>query len=72
MSNKNWYKSVILIMTGFLTRVIMPINNDELINLIDKKNEYEAIIKIVRGLFIEEETKFDMEWRDRFITTMFC
>ena len=59
-------------MTGFLTRVIMPINNDELINLIDKKNEYEAIIKIVRGLFIEEETKFDMEWRDRFITTMFC
>ena len=50
--------------------IIMPIDNDELINLIDKKNEYEAIIKRVRGLFIEEETKFDMKWRDRFITSM--
>ena len=51
--------------------IIMPINNDELINLIDKKNDYDDIIQRVRGLFIQEETQFDMEWRDRFITSMF-
>lgn len=51
--------------------IIMPIDNDELINLIDKKNEYDNIIQRVRSLFIEEETQFDMDWRDRFINSMF-
>lgn len=51
--------------------IIMPINNDELINMIDKKNEYGTIIQRVRNLFIEEETQFDMNWRNKFINSVF-
>lgn len=48
--------------------IIMPVNNDELSVLIDKKNEYNEIIQKVRALFKEDETNFDMEWRNRFIS----
>jgi len=49
--------------------IIMPINNKELIRLIDKKDEYENIIKTVRELFIDE-SQFDMQWRNRFISSI--
>lgn len=47
--------------------IIMPINNNELSILMDKKSEYDDIIHKVRGLFIADEVNFDMEWRGRFI-----
>ena len=48
--------------------VIMPINNNEVINLMDKSNEYDEIIDKVRDLFEAEKTSFDMSWRDTFIS----
>lgn len=45
----------------------MPINNSELVTLIDKKTKYNEIIQKVRDLFIADETSFDMEWRSKFI-----
>lgn len=47
--------------------IIMPINNSELVALIDKKTKYNEIIQKVRDLFIADETSFDMEWRSKFI-----
>lgn len=52
--------------------IIMPINNRELSALMDKKGEYNEIIKRVRDLFIADETNFDMEWRSRFISEVLC
>lgn len=48
--------------------VIMPINNNEVINLMDKSNEYDEIVDKVRDLFEAEKTSFDMSWRDTFIS----
>lgn len=48
--------------------IIMPINNDEIINLMDKSNEYDEIIDKVRSLFETEKTSFDISWRDKFIS----
>ena len=50
--------------------IIMPINNDELSNFIDKKDNYDDIIHQVRSLFINEEAVFDMNWRTRFINNV--
>ena len=48
--------------------IIMPINNDEIINLMDKSNEYDEIIDKVRELFETEKTSFDINWRDKLIS----
>ena len=45
----------------------MPINNNELISLMEKSSEYNEIISNVRKLFETDETSFDMSWRDKFI-----
>lgn len=47
--------------------IIMPINNVELTELMDKEDEYNEIIDKVRALFVDDEKKFDREWRDNFI-----
>ena len=47
--------------------IIMPINNDELSNLMDKSNEYDEIINKVRSLFETEKSSFDIGWRNKFI-----
>ena len=47
--------------------IIMPINNNELISLMEKSSEYNEIISNVRKLFETDETSFDMSWRDKFI-----
>ncbi len=50
--------------------IIMPINNDELVNLMERKNEYNDIIQKVRTLFLKDVTSFDKEWREKFISTV--
>lgn len=50
--------------------VIMPVNTDELISLIDKKAQYDSIIKQVRSLFVSETSNFDLEWRSRFMASI--
>lgn len=47
--------------------IIMPINNDELSKLMDRKSEYNSIIQQVRNLFLKDITSFDKDWRDKFI-----
>jgi len=48
--------------------VIMPISSDELINLMDKSKQYDEIICRVHDLFEVDKTKFDINWRDKFMT----
>ena len=48
--------------------IIMPINNDELVKLMDRKQEYNNIIQQVRKLFLKDVTTFDKEWREKFIS----
>ena len=50
--------------------IIMPINNDELSKLIDRKNEYNSIIQQVRKLFLKDITSFDKDWREKFMDTV--
>lgn len=50
--------------------IIMPINNDELSKLMDRKNEYNSIIQQVRKLFLKDITSFDKDWREKFISTV--
>lgn len=50
--------------------VIMPINTDELISLIDKKAQYDSIISQVRELFVSETSNFDLQWRNRFMSSI--
>ena len=50
--------------------IIMPINNDELSKLMDRKSEYNSIIQQVRKLFLKDITSFDKDWRDKFIRTV--
>lgn len=47
--------------------VIMPFNNDELIQLMDKSDDYDNIINKVRKLFENDKINFDMSWREKFI-----
>ncbi len=47
--------------------IIMPINNDELIALMDKANEYDQIISQIRDLFETDKINFDRNWRNKFI-----
>lgn len=47
--------------------IIMPISNDELSQLMDRKNQYNDIIQQVRKLFLKDITSFDREWREKFI-----
>ena len=48
----------------------MPINNDELSKLMDRKNEYNSIIQQVRKVFLKDITSFDKDWREKFISTV--
>lgn len=48
--------------------VIMPVSSDELINLMDKSKQYDEIICRVHDLFEVDKTKFDINWRDKFMT----
>ena len=48
----------------------MPINNDELSKLMDRKSEYNSIIQQVRNLFLKDITSFDKDWRDKFIKSV--
>lgn len=41
--------------------IIMPINNDELSKLMDRKNEYNSIIQQVRKLFLKDIKSFDKD-----------
>ena len=50
--------------------IIMPINNDELSKLMERKNEYNSIIQQVRKLFLKDITSFDKDWRDKFMKTV--
>lgn len=50
--------------------VIMPVNTDELISLIDKKSQYNSIISQVRTLFVSETSNFDLQWRNRFMSSI--
>lgn len=50
--------------------VIMPIYTAELISLMDKKSQYDAIISRVGGLFAIENTSFDRQWRSRFMSSI--
>lgn len=47
--------------------MIMPINNVELGDLMDKSSEYDEIISKVRALFEVDKTSFDMDWRNKFM-----
>lgn len=50
--------------------IIMPINNDELSKLMDRKCEYNSIIQQVRKLFLNDMTSFDKDWRNKIIKTV--
>ncbi len=50
--------------------VIMPVNTEELMGWMDKKDEYDSIIEQVRSLFISDSSEFDMEWRSRFMSSI--
>ena len=50
--------------------IIMPINNNELSKLMDRKNEYNSIIQQVRKLFLKDITSFDKDWRKKFMDTI--
>ncbi len=47
--------------------IIMPINNDELSKLMERKLEYNSIIQQIRNLFLKDITSFDKEWREKFV-----
>lgn len=47
--------------------IIMPINNKELIKLMDHKEKYKETLNLIKSLFVKETTNFDVKWRDRFI-----
>lgn len=47
--------------------VIMPVRTDELAALMDRHEEYDAVISSVHRLFEAEKTKFDMKWRENFM-----
>ncbi len=50
--------------------VIMPVNTEELCLLMDKNDEYDAIISEVHGLFEVDKTNFDIGWRSKFMSAI--
>lgn len=48
--------------------VIMPVNSEELSSLMDKSSEYDEIISKVHKLFEVDKVKFDMQWREKFMS----
>lgn len=48
--------------------VIMPVSSNELCNLMGKSQDYDNIIHKVHDLFEVDKVKFDVEWRDKFMT----
>ena len=49
--------------------IIMPVNNAELVRLMERKSEYNQIIRQVRSLFLRDiqRQSFNRNWRDEFI-----
>ena len=47
--------------------IIMPVSSHELSRLMDRKKSYDMTIRRIRELFVNDESSFDMAWRDRFI-----
>ena len=52
--------------------IIMPINNNELMRLMERKSEYNEIIQQVRNLFLKDirRQEFNLNWRDEFISRL--
>lgn len=50
--------------------VIMPVNTEELEALMDKSDKYDEIITQVHSLFEVDKIKFDIEWRDKFMSQL--
>ena len=52
--------------------IIMPVNNTELIRLMERKSEYKQIIQQVRSLFLKDiqRQNFNRNWRDEFISQL--
>ena len=48
--------------------IIMPVNTEELSLLMDKSDKYDDIISQVHSLFEVEKIKFDVDWRDKFMS----
>lgn len=48
--------------------VIMPVSSGELCGLMDRNEEYDEIIHKVHDLFEVDKVKFDVGWRDKFMT----
>lgn len=48
--------------------IVMPINNNELNNLMDKSEEYNNIINNIIELFTRDISNFNMNWRDEIIS----
>ena len=47
--------------------VIMPVNTDELCQLIDRSADYDDIIRKVHELFEVDKVSFDIDWRSKFM-----
>ncbi len=50
--------------------MIMPVNTEELEALMDKSDKYDEIITQVHSLFEVDKIKFDIEWRDKFMSQL--
>lgn len=50
--------------------IIMPVNTSELIALIDKKTQYNTVISQVRSLFVSDASNFDLQWRNKFMSSI--
>ncbi len=50
--------------------VIMPVNTDELSQLMYKSSEYDEIISQVHKLFEVDKASFDINWRDKFMNAI--
>ena len=47
--------------------IIMPVNTNELAELMEKSSEYDSIIKKVHSLFDVDKINFDINWRESFM-----
>lgn len=50
--------------------VIMPVNTEELSSLMDNSDKYDEIITQVHSLFEVDKVKFDIDWRDKFMSAI--
>ena len=48
--------------------VIMPVSNNELIQLLNKSDEYNDIIKKVQKVFEVDMSSFDINWREKVVS----